>query len=641
MKHSQRISLILVLSMSLMLVVSGNAKHVGLESVARVEGWTGRPSLLRSLATKRDASGEGRIASQHTAMSASSSGCNGASFAQAAGSPVSAGSEPVSVAIGDFNLDGKLDLAVSNNGSNNVTILLGDGSGGFTQAAGSPIGTGTKPQSVAVGDFNLDGKPDIAVANYGSFPGPSSVTILLGDGSGGFTQPAGSPFGAGSESQSISIGDFNLDGKLDLAVANGASNNVTILLGDGSGGFTQPAGSPVGAGSYPRSVSVGDFNLDGKPDLAVANQFSNNVTILLGNGSGGFTGSSVPATGQAFFIAVGDFNLDGKPDLARLSQSNVTGGGVTILLGDGNGAFTQPPGSPFSTVGSDPHSLAIGDFNMDGRPDLAVANEASDNVTILLGDGSGGFILAGSPIAVGDNPSSVAVGDFNLDGTPDLAVSNVIPNDVTILLNTCSACTQPPTITCPGNISIAAGASCPVATSAQANFTVTTSDDCSTVTSVCNPPSGSSFPVGTTTVTCTATNVSGTTGQCTFTVTVSSFCLQDETSPGNVVLVNASTGDFSFCCGGVPVAGGRGTLTTRGCIGSIDATKGDRQVHIRWDTSSNNDVGAGTAIVQKLSNKTVCQITDKNMFNNTCQCSSAPPPASPNPIGVRRIAFSP
>jgi hypothetical protein len=131
--------------------------------------------------------------------------------------------------------------------------------------------------------------------------------------------------------------------------------------------------------------------------------------------------------------------------------------------------------------------------------------------------------------------------------------------------------------------------------------------------------------VGSTTVTCTATDTSGNVGSCSFTVSEFSFCLQDETNAGNVVLVNASTGDFSFCCGGVPIASGRGTLTIHGCIGSIDAIKGDRQVHIQWDTAARNGLGEGTAYVQKLSNKTICQIIDKNMSNNTCQCSAAPP----------------
>ena len=103
-------------------------------------------------------------------------------------------------------------------------------------------------------------------------------------------------------------------------------------------------------------------------------------------------------------------------------------------------------------------------------------------------------------------------------------------------------------------------------------------------------------------------------------MSVFSFCLQDETNPGNVVLVNASTGDYSFCCGGVPIAAGRATLTNGGCIGSIETTKGDRKVHIQWDTSANNGAGAGTAYVHKGATKVICQITDRNMSNNACQC---------------------
>ncbi len=187
--------------------------------------------------------------------------------------------------------------------------------------------------------------------------------------------------------------------------------------------------------------------------------------------------------------------------------------------------------------------------------------------------------------------------------------------------------TQPPSITCPANItSAAAAASCPIATSKAVSFPAPmATDNCAVQSVVCNRPSGSAFPVGTTTVPCTATDTSGNTASCSFTVSTFSFCLQDETNPGNVVLVNAQTGDFSFCCGGDQIASGRGTLTTRGCIGSIDGTKGDRQVHIQWDTSANNGAGEGTAYVQKLNNKVVCQITDKNMSNNTCQCSVVPP----------------
>ena len=178
---------------------------------------------------------------------------------------------------GDWNGDGRPDLAVANYWDSTVTILLGDGSGGFIQPAGSPIGGLAGPNSVAVGDFDGDDKLDLAVATFDSH----DVTILLGDGGGGFSQPTGSPIG-GLDNPPVSIagGDFNRDGKSDPAVANQFAY-VTILLGDGSGGFSQTAGSLVGAQGGHASVAVGDFNRDGMPDLVVVDYSSDNVTILL------------------------------------------------------------------------------------------------------------------------------------------------------------------------------------------------------------------------------------------------------------------------------------------------------------------------------------------------------------------------
>jgi HYR domain len=144
----------------------------------------------------------------------------------------------------------------------------------------------------------------------------------------------------------------------------------------------------------------------------------------------------------------------------------------------------------------------------------------------------------------------------------------------------------------------------------------------------CNPPSGSIFPVGTTTVTCTATDASGNTAQYTFNVTVYSFCLQDETKPDNFVLINPATGEYAFFCNGVLIAGGKGTLTVKGCEGTIEHPKGDRRVLIAWDTTANGGKGAGTASVQVPVNNTRCQITDKDMSNNTCAASG--------PVAVRR-----
>jgi hypothetical protein len=369
------------------------------------------------------------------AVIAQSSAACGTSFAQPTGSPISVGSFPASVATSDFNLDGKPDVVTANSGSDNVTILLGNGVGGFTQPMGSPTAVGNDPRSVVAGDFNLDGKPDLAVANLGS----NNVTILLGNGMGGFTQPMGSPVSVGNQPRFVVTGDFNLDGNLDLATANVNSDNVTILLGNGTGGFTQPMGSPVSVGDTPFSIVVGDFNLDGKPDLAITNFDSDDVTILLGNGAGGFSqpmSSPISVGDSPISIDMGDFNLDGKPDLAMV---NIFSSDATILLGNGAGGFTQPMGSPIS-VGLSPASIRVGDFNLDGTPDFAVARDFPDEVRVFLGNGSGGFTPAmGPPVSVGNGPFSMAVGDFNLDGRPDLTASNLFANNVTILLNTCDA----------------------------------------------------------------------------------------------------------------------------------------------------------------------------------------------------------
>src|SRR5262249_483878 len=185
-----------------------------------------------------------------------------------------------------------------------------------------------------------------------------------------------------------------------------------------------------------------------------------------------------------------------------------------------------------------------------------------------------------------------------------------------------------PTITCPAKVTAVAAASCPIQTTATANFTVTATDNCPGMpTVVCKDQNnqvvtpGQSFPVGTTTVTCTATDASGNTAMSTFPVTVFSFWLEDETNPGNFVLINAGTGAYDFFCNGVEIASGTGTLNAKGCQGTILHVKGDRRVETGWDTAAEGK-GKGTAIVQLGVNNTKCQITDKTMNNDTC---TAPP----------------
>ncbi|GBE72959.1 hypothetical protein myaer87_01860 [Microcystis aeruginosa NIES-87] len=332
----------------------------------------------------------------------------------------SVGNRPYSVTVGDFNGDGKSDLAVANYSGSNVSVLLGTGTGSFGTATNFAVGSG--PTSVTVGDFNGDGKSDLAVANWSS----GNVSVLLGTGTGSFG-PA-TNFSVGSGPTSVTVGDFNGDGKSDLAVANRYGSNVSVLLGTGTGSFGPATNFSVGSG--PTSVTVGDFNGDGKSDLAVANWSSGNVSVLLGTGTGSFGPATNFTVGsRPWSVTVGDFNSDGKSDLA---VANRNGNNVSVLLGTGTGSFGTA--TNFS-VGSRPWSVTVGDFNGDGKSDLAVANRYGNNVSVLLGTGTGSFGAA-TNFTVGTGPLSVTVGDFNGDGKSDLATANFNGYNVSVILNT-------------------------------------------------------------------------------------------------------------------------------------------------------------------------------------------------------------
>jgi hypothetical protein len=336
---------------------------------------------------------------------------------------------PQSVAVADFNGDGKLDLAVPVYSSftplADLNILLGNGDGTFTAGPAFPL-TGQNVNNAVVADFNGDGKLDLAI----SLPDANQVQVLLGNGHGAFTPLP--PISAEAVFV-VATGDFNGDGKPDLVLVNPGLGSITILLGRGDGTFRRTATIPISGGL--QSVAVGDFNRDGKADLAVVNFLSDTLTILLGNGNGTFKEvASKPQTGiEPLSIAVGDFNGDGIPDLAVTNQNNGAPdpGTVTILIGRGNGTFRPAPISPMT--GANPESVAVADFNGDGDLDLAVANSGSNTITVLLGKGDGSFFAPLSPRA-GSNPIFAAVGDFNGDGVPDLAAADNDTSSVTVLL---------------------------------------------------------------------------------------------------------------------------------------------------------------------------------------------------------------
>src|SRR6266702_1990032 len=280
------------------------------------------------------------------------------------------------------------------------------------------------PSNIVVGDFNGDGKPDLAVANFGDW----NVYVLLGNGDGTF-QVARSVYfnGGGARFWYIAEGDFNGDGKLDLAVTDYSNNNVSVLLGNGDGTFQAPQSLPVGLN--PRYFALGDFNSDGILDLAVADYGcsqechpspSNTVLVLLGNGDGTFRPAPNLTVGNGpAGVAVADLNGDGKPDLVVANFDDNT---LSVLLSNGDGTFRAA--QTFGGVGPKPQTVAVGDFNGDGKPDLVAPNYGSNSISVLLGNGDGTFQAAQNYL-VDSAPVFVAVGDLNGDGKPDLAVADL------------------------------------------------------------------------------------------------------------------------------------------------------------------------------------------------------------------------
>jgi hypothetical protein len=367
----------------------------------------------------------------------------------------------------DFNGDGIPDIAVVNpcsssncgSGYASVAILMGNGDGSFQAPAIYPTGS-YEPMSLAAGDFNGDGVPDLVVASQCTFTcGSGQVSILLGNGDGTFQAAVPFPAGTGS-SYFVATGDFNGDGNLDLAVAEqtGASSDVVILLGNGNGTFQAPAGYSTGATSA-ASLALGDFNRDGVPDLAVANGAADSVSILLGNGDGTFQTALIYASGGTFAnsVAVGDFNGDGAPDLAVVngcaSDTTAAGcsqsGSVAVLLGNGDGTFQLPVA--YGSGGNSANFVTLADFDGDGNLDLAVSNLAQSAgggagvLGLLLGNGDGTFQPAATFGSGGSLAVSVSAGYFNGAGQPGLAVVNQCPASgsctnsvVGVLLNTAS-----------------------------------------------------------------------------------------------------------------------------------------------------------------------------------------------------------
>jgi hypothetical protein len=316
-----------------------------------------------------------------------------------------AGVNPVSVAAGDLNGDGHLDLAVVNNGSGDLTLMMGKGGCTFGPAApvllavASGAGLTLSPRNVVIGNFNGDGVPDLAVSAHVAVPGVAGVVILTANGDGTYTQSLiaiRAPFPGANY---VAAGDFNGDGLDDLAVSTGQSasagdptpdgtatgDHALIYLNRGGrlGLGAGPAGSDqvIRVGATPREIAVADLNRDSHLDLIVKGSLSHDATVLLGDGQGRFARKQcLPASGHT--VAVGDFDSDGVPDLATTNFTESQR--MSVLQGDGDGTF-QPPIDFW--CGEEPTGVAVGDFNGDGRPDAVVASLRTDRLSLLLSAG--------------------------------------------------------------------------------------------------------------------------------------------------------------------------------------------------------------------------------------------------------------
>ncbi|MFL6229159.1 MAG: FG-GAP-like repeat-containing protein [Pyrinomonadaceae bacterium] len=354
------------------------------------------------------------------------------------------GPSPDYTVVGDFNGDGHADLAVSNTsnnvsnaGASTISVLLGDGTGRMSAAPSIQFAGGlTVLRALVVADFNNDGKQDLAVAASGDLL--DGVNVMLGKGDGTFSPYINTQLRTyGSYPTFIRAADFNRDGKVDLAVSFSGSANFIVLMGTGSGSFSDHnvgvgSGGGFGSGNLFTEFVAADFNGDGNPDLAFLLYYDQKLVLWLGNGTGFFPIRREVALGRSpLAVAVGDFDRDGKTDLAVTTAVDFTNYHVIILKGDGAGGFTA---TGDYEVGQYSQSITTGDFNGDGIADLAVANSQSDSVSILTGDGAGGFSPS-IPFSVSSYPTSVVTADFDEDGKADLAVTQGQINRIAILRN--------------------------------------------------------------------------------------------------------------------------------------------------------------------------------------------------------------
>ncbi len=354
--------------------------------------------------------------------------------------PVLSGTAPQSIVAGFFNTDSFLDIAVVNvkGPVGQVEIFLGQVGGGFSPHAVIPVGA--DPRSIALADFNNDGRGDLVVANYGH----NSLSLLIGEGDGRFTPLPDLTTGGLERPVFVLAEDLDRDGSVDLAVANESFSpgRITVMIGDGNGAFSLTrspcASTPCEVASTPRAIAAGDFDGDGRLDLAVVGSSSPDITFFLSRATP-ITTLSAGADPSA--ILTEDINKDGHLDLV---VSNAGSNDISTFLGDGNGSFTKVDCNPetasidncpfpFNAAISFPQAMILLDFDEDGRKDLAVLNGGTQQLVVLLGQSNGLFNTVSSVFPVGNGPKSFVAGDFNQDGEDDFVVVNTLSDNLSLL----------------------------------------------------------------------------------------------------------------------------------------------------------------------------------------------------------------
>lgn len=358
-----------------------------------------------------------------------------------------AGHGPNEIVLGDVNNDGNPDIVAANAcgdklcGTNGVVkVLFNNGDGTFSRGPSSQSADSGSSIALTAADFNNDGSLDLAVVNT-AVNQLGDVTILLGKGNGRFKLV--NAYGLNEVPLFVRAGDFNRDGKMDIAVTLNNPTKVAVLLGNGDGSFQSPVLYDVEGG--PQDLAVADVNNDGNPDLLVVNECGHTdgcrqgtVSVLLGNGDGTFQAQ------QSYFVgifplevAVADFNGDGNPDLVLdlpcgTDSTCTSNGGVGVLLGNGDGTFQTVVN--YTGTGTDTARVGIGTFGKRNTPDIVALNYMSSNITVFPGNGDGTF-GAGQTLKVGGDPVSVGTGDLSRDGLDDIAVLNETSRNVSVLLN--------------------------------------------------------------------------------------------------------------------------------------------------------------------------------------------------------------